>query len=131
MTKEAEPLFISLDQVMELHRESIETHGGIAGVRDPGAVDSALASAQNTWSYARGDLHDIAAAYAFHIAESQAFLDGNKRTAAASAIVFLVSNDCADCGDDRVIYDAMLAVASRRLDKPGLAAIFRRQFPKP
>jgi death-on-curing protein len=130
MREEAEPSFLSLDQVMELHRHSIETHGGIEGVRDPGAVESALASAQNTWFYADGDLYDIAAAYAFHIAESQAFLDGNKRTAAASAIVFLVSNDCADCGDDRVIYDAMLAIANRRLDKPGLAVVLSNQFPK-
>ena len=131
MSDGAGPSFLSLGQVMELHRQSIATHGGIDGVRDPGAVESALASAQNTWLYAGGDLYDIGAAYAFHLAESQAFLDGNKRTAAASAIVFLVSNNCADCGDDGVIYDAMLAIANRRLDKPGLAAVLRNQFPKP
>ncbi len=130
MTERAEPSFLSLDQVMELHRRSLEIHGGIDGVRDLGAVESALAAAQNTWFYAGGDLHDIAAAYAFHVAESQAFLDGNKRTAAASAIVFLAANDCADCGDDRVIFEAMLAIANRQLDKPGLAAILRKQFPK-
>ena len=62
-----------------------EAHGGSDGMRDPGAVESALASAQNTWFYAGGDLFDIAATYAFHLAESQAFLDGNKRTAVVSA----------------------------------------------
>lgn len=130
MSESAGPSFLSPVQVMELHRRSLETHGGLDGVRDPGAVESALASAQNTWFYAGGDLHDIAAAYAFHLAESQAFLDGNKRTAAASAVVFLAANDCPDCGDDRVIFDAMLALANRRLDKPGLAAVLRKQFPK-
>ena len=75
-------------------------------------------------------MFDIAAAYAFHLAESQAFLDGNKRTAVASAIAFLVSNDCADGGDGGELYFAMIAIANRQLDKQGLAAIFRRQFPK-
>ena len=130
MSESAEPAFLSLEQVMALHRRSLEEHGGMDGVRDPGAVESALASAQNTWFYAGGDLFDIAATYAFHIAESQAFLDGNKRTAAASAIAFLVSNDCTDRGDDRAIYDAMIAIAQRRLDKAGLATLLRRQFPK-
>ena len=130
MSDGGEPAFLSLEQVMELHHLSLATHGGLDGVRARGAVESALASAQNTWIYAGGDLFDIAAAYAFHIAESQAFLDGNKRTAVASAIAFLVANDCIDHGEDRAIYDAMIAIASRRLDKAGLAAILRRQFPK-
>ena len=90
-----------------------------------------MASAQNTWAYAGGDLFDIAAAYAFHLAESQAFLDGNKRTGAGSAIVFLVLNGCRDTGQDMIIYEAMIAIARRELDKAGLAAVLRKQFPKP
>jgi death-on-curing protein len=125
-----EPAFLSLSQVMALHRRSLEQHDGIDGTRDLGAVESALASAQNTWVYADGDLFEIAAAYAFHIAESQAFLDGNKRTRAASAIAFLVANECVDQGHDDAIFDAMIAIAERRLDKAGLAAILRRQFPR-
>lgn len=129
MTPSGEPRFVSLDQVMALHRESLAEHGGISGVRDPGAVESALASAQNTWVYAGGDLFEIAAAYAFHIAQSQAFLDGNKRTGASTAIVFLRSNGCVDRSEDAVIYDAMIAIAERRMDKAGLAAVLRKQFP--
>lgn len=99
-------------------------------MRDSGAVESALASAQNTWYYGRGDLYDIAAAYAFHIAESQALLDGNKRTAISTAIAFLTANDCEDNGDDVVLYEAMIAIAKRQLDKAGLAELLRKQFPK-
>jgi death-on-curing protein len=80
MNADAEPRFLDLEVVLFLHRRSLELHGGLDGVRDPGAVESALASAKNTYFYGGGDNHDIAAAYAFHIAESQAFLDGNKRT---------------------------------------------------
>lgn len=67
------PFFLSLKQVMVLHRRSLAEHGGVDGLRDPGAVESALASAKNTWLYAGGDTFDIAAAYAFHIAEAHAF----------------------------------------------------------
>lgn len=126
-----EPVFLTLAQVMALHRRSLAEHGGIDGARDPGAIESALASAQNTWAYAGGDLFDIAAAYAFHLAESQAFLDGNKRTGAGSAIAFLVLNGCRDTGQDMIIYDTMIAIARRELDKAGLAAVLRKQFPKP
>lgn len=99
-------------------------------MRDPGAVESALASAKNTWLYAGGDTFDIAAADAFHIAEAQAFLDGNKRTAITSAVAFLTANHCIDRGDDRVLYDAMIAISARRMDKAGLAALLRQQFPR-
>jgi death-on-curing protein len=128
MSHGKEPCFLSFDQVMRLHRRSLQEHGGLDGVRDVGAVESALAAAQNTHVYGGGDLHEIAAAYAYHIAESQAFLDGNKRTAAGSAIAFLVLNGCIDGGDDAVIYDAMIAIAQRRMDKAGLAAVLRKQF---
>jgi death-on-curing protein len=72
-----------------LHRMSLQEHGGADGVRDFGVIEAALAAAKNTWYYRGGDVFEIAAAYAFHIAESQAFLDGNKRTGIASALTFL------------------------------------------
>ncbi len=130
MSESREPAFLSLRQVMALHRQSLDEHGGIDGARDPGAIESAVASAQNTWAYVHGDLWDIAAAYAFHLAESQAFLDGNKRTAIASAVAFLCANDCRDEGDEDSLYAAMIAIAKRELDKAGLAAVLRTQFPK-
>jgi death on curing protein len=87
-----EPLFLSRSEVDDLHAESLREHGGSEGVRDSGLVDSALGAAVNTYYYGRGDLFDIAAAYAYHLAEAQAFLDGNKRTAVASALTFLEAN---------------------------------------
>lgn len=130
MNGHAEPTFLSLDQVLILHQRSLAEHGGLDGVRDPGAVESALASAKNTWYYGAGDLHDVGAAYAYHLAESQAFLDGNKRTAIASALTFLLSNGCRDAADDGVLYDAMIAIGTHRMNKAGLADVLRRQFPR-
>jgi len=100
------------------------------GVRDRAGLESAMGAAENVFFYESGDLHEIAAAYAFHLAESQGFIDGNKRTAMACAAAFLEGNGCVDQGNDAELYDAMIAIAKRRLDKAGLAAIFRRQFPK-
>ena len=83
-------------------------------------------AAQNTFGLGRGDLYEIAAAYAFHIAESQAFLDGNKRTASASAISFLTLNGVNFPVDDGPVYKAMIDIAKKRLDKPGLAKVLRK-----
>jgi death-on-curing protein len=121
-----EPFFLSRSEVEDIHAQSLKEHGGSDGVRDSGLVDSALAAAVNTWFYRHGDLFDIAAAYAFHLAEAQAYLDGNKRTAIASALTFLDANGEYVAPDHDGLYQAMIDIANHRLDKPGLAEIFRR-----
>jgi death-on-curing protein len=121
-----EPRFLTLDEVYHLHDESLERFGGLAGIREPGLIESALGSAQNVFWYGRGDLYEIAAAYAFHIAQSQAFLDGNKRTAVSAAIAFLRINRIRFPKDDGSVYGAMIEIAEKRLDKHGLAGVLRR-----
>jgi death-on-curing protein len=121
-----EPVFLSRTEVDTIHAESLRQHGGVDGVRDSGLVDSALAAAVNTYFYGYGDVFDIAAAYAYHLAEAQAFLDGNKRTAITSALTFLDANGVYRTPDQDELYQAMIDIANHRLDKPGLAAIFRR-----
>jgi death-on-curing protein len=120
-----EPRFLKLAGVLYLHDESLARFGGSSGVREPGLVESALGSAQNAFWYGHGNLFDIAAAYAFHIAESQAFVDGNKRTAAAAAISFLRLNGIRFPKDDGSVYKAMIEIAEKRLDKAGLAVVLR------
>jgi death on curing protein len=126
-----EPRFLKLAEVLYLHDESLVRFGGSSGVRDPGLVESALGSAQNAFWYGHGNLFDIAAAYAFHIAESQAFVDGSKRTAAAAAISFLRLNGVRFPKDDGSVYKAMIEIAEKRLDKAGLAAVLRLLVEKP
>ena len=120
-----EPRFLTRAQVELLHDESLARFGGIAGIGDPGLVDSAIASAQNTYFYGQGDLFDVAAAYAFHIAEAQAFNDGNKRTGVLAALTFLDGNGCYKKPDADSLYNAMIAVANKRLTKAGLAQLLR------
>lgn len=121
-----EPRFLELQEVLYLHDESLARFGGSAGIREPGLFESALGSARNAYWYGHGDLFEIAAAYAFHIAESQAFVDGNKRTAASAAIMFLRINQVSFPQDDGTVYEAMIEIAKKRLDKPGLANVLRK-----
>ena len=121
-----DPEFLDTDTVFKLHDVSLRLFGGTAGIRDRGLIESAMGSAQNTYYYGNGDLYDIAAAYAFHLAQAQAFLDGNKRTAVITALTFLELNEVTKTPANLEVYDAMIAIAERRLDKPGLAEILRR-----
>lgn len=125
-----EPEFLDWAIMMALHRKSLDRFGGLDGIRDRGALASALAAAENSHFYGDGDVHAIAAAYAFHLAESQGFLDGNKRTAMACAATFPLRNGCVDQAEDQFLYAAMIAIAKREMDKAELAAVLRRQFPR-
>lgn len=122
----SEPRFLSVDLIETLHQESIARHGGTLGLRDRGGLAAAVGQPVNTFCYGRGDLFDIAAAYAFHIAEAQAFLDGNKRTAVAAAFSFLEVNgvNTRDFNNLRV-YEAMIAIAERQMTKSDLAQLLR------
>jgi death-on-curing protein len=119
------PLFLSWSQIERLHEESLAHFGGSAGLRDEGLLRSAFAAAQNTWVYGGGTCYDIAASYAFHISQAQAFVDGNKRTGAGAALLFLDLNGWPGIVDDGSLYDAMIAIAEKRMDKRDWAEVFQ------
>jgi len=123
---EQDPYFLTREQIDTIHRDQIEAWGGLHGLRSEDALESAIAQPQNVYFYGEGDLYEIAAAYAFHIAESQAHLDGNKRTGVQAALDFLEVNGI----DTRPLpelatYDAMIRVAGHKLDRSGLAVFLR------
>lgn len=121
----SEPIFLTLDEVHFIHARSLAEHGGLDGTRDPGLVESALASAGNTFYLGGGDLFDVAASYTFHLAESQAFIDGNKRTAVGAALIFLARNGVYTTPPARRVYQAMIDIANKRMTKADLAGLFR------
>lgn len=123
-----DPSFVEFEQVLDLHDESLRRHGGSPGIRDEAALRSAVAQPLNDFFYGRSDLFGIAAAYAFHIAQAQAFLDGNKRTGIAAAVAFLHANNVRTPENTARLYDAMIGIAERRLSKADLAAVFREIF---
>ncbi len=122
------PEFVSLETVLDLHQEGLRRFGGSSGIRDLGLIESALGAAQNAYYYGAADVFALAATYAYHLAQAQAFLDGNKRVAVATALVFLAANGHTKSPDSDQLYDAMIGIAERRLDKEDLAKTFRELF---
>jgi death-on-curing protein len=122
-----EPEFLTLDEILEIHDDQIQHYGGDVGIRDRGLLESAVAMPQQSFGgqYLHRDIFEMAAAYAFHVAESQAFVDGNKRTGLAAAYMFLSLNGFHLIEQDDRLYEAMIAVGTRRLDKAGLAQVLR------
>jgi death on curing protein len=121
-----DPEFLEVEDVFELHAESIERHGGDSGVRDQGLIESAVAVARQSFGgeYLHATIFEMAAAYAFHLAENQGFVDGNKRAGLAAAAAFLAMNGYDLIERDDRLYAAMLALSSKALDKAGLAQVF-------
>ena len=128
---EQEPYFLTREQIDTIHWDQIEAWGGLHGLRSDNALESAIAQPQNVYFYGGGDLYEIAAAYAFHIAESQAYLDGNKRTGVQAAVDFLEVNGIDTSPlPELATYEAMIRVATHELDRSGLA-VFLREVLKP
>ena len=123
----AEPDFLSVEDVIQIHDEQIKEYGGAKGVRDQGLLESAVAMPRASFgeTYLHEDLGHMAAAYAFHIAQNQPFLDGNKRTGLVAALVFLDLNGITVLDPQEKLYDAMIAIAERHMDKGGLAELLR------
>jgi death-on-curing protein len=124
---EQDPYFLTREQIDTIHWDQIEAWGGLHGLRSDDALESAIAQPKNVYFYGGGDLYEIAAAYAFHIAESQAYLDGNKRTGVQAAVDFLEVNGI-DTGPlpELATYEAMIRVATHKLDRSGLAVFLRK-----
>jgi len=122
----SETFFLTLSDVERIHRLSIQEFGGTDGLRDRHTLESAVFAPQNLFLYQGGDLFDMAAAYCFHIAEAQAFLDGNKRTAVASALAFLEGNGAFTSFDSKPLYDAVIRIATHEIGKPELARLLRQ-----
>ena len=121
----SDPLFLSLEEVLELHADQIRLFGGTAGIRDKGALESAIAVPSATFDgeFLHTGLFEMAAAYAFHIAQNQPFLDGNKRAGLNACLVFLMLNGWEVVDPQEALYDAMLAFAVGSLDKLGFAGL--------
>ncbi len=115
--------FLGLDEVLAIHRDQVERYGHAAGVRDLGLLESAVAAPETPFdgAYLHGTLPEMAAAYLYHLAQNRAFLDGNKRVAAASMFLFLYVNDLElECTEDELV-GVTLGVASGKVTKAEIA----------
>jgi len=122
-----EPAFLTIDEVLAIHRDQIARYGGAEGVRDWGLLQSAIAMPAATFGgrFLHGDLCEIAAAYLFHVVQNHPFIDGNKRVGAVAAYVFLALNDVRLTADNDTYADLVLTVARGAMPKSAVAEFFR------
>ena len=126
-------IWLEKQLVLSIHGRQVAEHGGSAGVRDDGLLESALARPQQL--YADGDpapdLADLAASLAFGLARNHAFVDGNKRTAAVCCETFVELNGGHLEADDPDLYVQYLALAEGKLPEPDFAAWLRLHLQLP
>lgn len=118
-------MFVTVEEALELHHDQIERFGGAHGARDEGAFQSALAAAENRAYYEGADLITCAATYAFHLCQAHAFIDGNKRVAAAVMLVFLGMNGHSLESDEEENISVFLQVASGDMTRDELETFLR------
>ena len=123
-----EPLFLTLAEVIEIHKDQIGLYGGSFGTRDIHLLESAVAQPQASFGgeWAHRDLYEMAAAYAFHIAQNHAFIDGNKRAALASTLVFLEIKEIHLTDPKGHLKNAMLFMASGKTNKQEFTALLHK-----
>ncbi|MGQ0549744.1 MAG: type II toxin-antitoxin system death-on-curing family toxin [Armatimonadota bacterium] len=122
------PVFLGLEEVLEIHGDQIRRYGGSAGVRDIDLLESALAMPQAGASgqFFHGDLFEMAAAYLYHIVRNHPFLDGNKRVGTMAAFTFLKLNDLILDAPRPDFERIVLAAAEGKTDKSAIAAFLRK-----
>ena len=115
-----------MSEVLLILEDQVRRYGGTYGVRDPALLSSALAMPSATFEgrYLHTSLFDQAAAHAFHICQNHPFRDGNKRTALASALVFLSLNGIELDDPKEDLYRLMMGVANGKKSKADIAAEF-------
>ncbi|MGD0580470.1 MAG: type II toxin-antitoxin system death-on-curing family toxin [Bryobacteraceae bacterium] len=120
------PVFLTLDEILEIHEQQIERYGGSPGVRDAAGLESAVATPRATFGgeSLHASIPAMAAAYLFHLCQNHPFLDGNKRTGANAAITFLLMNTWEPMFEEPEFVDLVVAVASGGVSKPALIEIF-------
>jgi death-on-curing protein len=126
-----EPVWIKLGAVLEFHSHSIVEFGGSLGIRDQGAIESALARPQNLLAYGEPDLFDLAAAYTAGLCQNHGFVDGNKRTSFATGALFLRLNGYQLNAGQAAVVAAMICLTEHTIDEAGYAQWLRDHSESP
>ena len=122
-----EPIFLGLDEMIEIHHDQIKRYGGPAGIRDMELLKSAIAMPPASFGGEdlHKDLYEMAAAYLFHITRNHPFIDGNKRTGAVASVVFLIMNGIELNADEDSFEKMVRSVAEGKTHKTAIAKFFK------
>ncbi len=124
----SDPRFLTTQQVTTIHSHQVNTYGGSHGLRDEGLLESAVAAPAATFGgqFLHSDIFEMAAAYLYGICQNHAFVDGNKRTAAVTAMFFLHQNGVEVEPRPEEYERLVLGVAKGHVEKADVAAFLRR-----
>lgn len=125
--KNKEIEFLTLAEIIEIHKNQLSNYGGEEGIRNISLLSSAIAMPKSTFegNYLHKDLFEIAAAYVYHISQNHPFVDGNKRTALVSGLIFLDFNNIYLDDPKEELYKMMMNTASGKMNKNKIAEILR------
>lgn len=121
-----EPTWIEIDSIHSFHDSQIERHGGSYGIRDNNLLESALGRPKNIYAYDQGDMFDMAAAYAHGIAKNHSFVDGNKRTALITSILFIELNGYVFTASEAEAVHMIVSLANGEIEEK-LYAVWLRE----
>ncbi len=125
-----EPKWLAYEQVVAIHGRQLRRFGGAAGLRDEGLLRSAIERPLNKWQYEQAERPELAAAYAFCLAKNHAFVDGNKRIAFMSMMVFLRKNGVKFAPDPAQATTIIMSLAAGEVSEESLARWIRNNWPK-
>jgi death-on-curing protein len=124
-----EPIWLDVDEVVDMHAEQLAIFGGPEGIRDRGLLESAILPPVSQWNDGQADMAALAATYAFDLARNHAFVDGNKRIAFHAMMVFLRSNDIPFAPDPAYATAIILSLAAGEVGENGLTRWIRDNWP--
>jgi death-on-curing protein len=126
------PQFLSLEQILAIHKNQLRLYGGESGLRDMGLLQSALAMPGSGFGdqYFHLDLYEMAAAYLFHLVKNHPFVDGNKRVGFVASFIFLRLNGILVTASEKEYEKMTLEVAQGKMEKSEVAAFFRKHSRK-
>ena len=126
------PVFVTVEQVIEIHRRGIEEHGGSGELRDRGLLESAVAmpAAQFGGQFLHDGLPAMAAAYLFHLCKNHPFVDGNERVSVTVAEVFVELNGHRLVATDKQLESLTLGVADSSISKHEATLFFELHVKK-
>ncbi len=128
-----EPRFLSVTEVLRLHRTQVTQHGGTPGIHSPEMLLSAMAMPKQEFSgqYLHETLYDMAAAYLFHITQNHPFKDRNEHVGATAAVVFLTLNGIRLYADEEEFTLLLRQVIAGDAEKGDIARFFRDNSQEP
>lgn len=125
----SEPIWLDVDEVIDMHAEQLAIFGGPEGIRHRGLLELAVLRSTDRWNYGRTNMAALASAYAFGLARNHAFVDGNKRIAFHAMMVFLRSNDIFFAPDPAHATSIILALAAGEVSEESLTRWIRDNWP--